>query len=258
MIEIRDGKHPCIPSNNFIPNDTLIATKETAPLILLTGPNMGGKSTLMRQVGLITVMAQIGCHVPASACQLTLVDRIFTRLGANDDIMAGQSTFLVELSETAAILQHATTHSLVLLDELGRGTSTYDGTAIAASVVDALTKKKCRTLFSTHYHSLVEDFKDSANVSSAHMACKIENEDEGEVTEQNVTFLYKLSQGACPKSYGFNAARLAGIPAHITKRAQEIATKLENEVNLRHAFTTLCKINDGLSMKSVLKSLTTL
>ncbi|XP_023245982.1 LOW QUALITY PROTEIN: probable DNA mismatch repair protein Msh6 [Copidosoma floridanum] len=258
MIEIRDGKHPCIPSDNFIPNDTCIATEETAPLILLTGPNMGGKSTLMRQVGLITVMAQIGCHVPASACQLTLVDRIFTRLGANDDIMAGQSTFLVELSETAAILQHATTHSLVLLDELGRGTSTYDGTAIAASVVDALTKKKCRTLFSTHYHSLVEDFKDNTNVSSAHMACMVENEDEGEVTEQNVTFLYKLSQGACPKSYGFNAARLAGIPAHITKRAQEIATKLENEVNLRHAFTTLCKINDGLSMKSVLKSLTTL
>lgn len=188
--------------------------------MILTGPNMGGKSTLMRQVALLTIMAQIvrfvfvklilhkmlkhkkstfcylqGSYVPASSCRLTIVDRIFTRLGASDDILAGQSTFLVELSETAAILQHATPYSLVLLDELGkrifnhsfddrvkknintvtscvsigRGTSTYDGTAIAASVVNALTKLNCRTLFSTHYHSLVEDYKNNKDVTLAHM-----------------------------------------------------------------------------------------
>ncbi|OXU29419.1 hypothetical protein TSAR_009297 [Trichomalopsis sarcophagae] len=249
FIEIREGKHPCIVSENFIPNDTVIATAKAAPLIILTGPNMGGKSTLMRQVGLITIMAQIGCHVPATDCKLTLVDRIFTRLGANDDIMAGQSTFLVELSETSAILQHATKYSLVLLDELGRGTSTYDGTAIAASVVEALTKIQCRTLFSTHYHSLVEDYKMNKNVTLAHMACMVESDDEDQISEENVTFLYKLSEGACPKSYGFNAARLAGLPASITKRAQSIATKLEAEVNLRHAFTALCKITDSSAVK---------
>ncbi|KAJ8674769.1 hypothetical protein QAD02_010555 [Eretmocerus hayati] len=253
FIEIKNGRHPCIANENFVPNDTSIGAKGEARLMILTGPNMGGKSTLMRQVGLITIMAQIGCHVPASYCELTLVDRIFTRLGANDDILAGQSTFLVELSETASILQHATDYSLVLLDELGRGTSTYDGTAIAASVVDALTKMDCRTLFSTHYHSLVEDFKANEKVTLAHMACVVEDEDEDQVSEENVTFLYKLSKGACPKSYGFNAARLAGISSEITKRAQEVATKLETEVNLRHAFTALCKAKDSSSLKSIFK-----
>ncbi|KAL7302864.1 hypothetical protein TKK_0004096 [Trichogramma kaykai] len=253
FISIFEGKHPCIISDNFIPNDTHINKENFAPLMILTGPNMGGKSTLMRQVGLITIMAQIGCHVPASECKLSLVDRIFTRLGANDDIMSGQSTFLVELSETSAILKHATKHSLVLLDELGRGTSTYDGTAIAASVVEALTKMGCRTLFSTHYHSLVEDYKTNQNVTLAHMACMVENDDDDKVTEENVTFLYKLSEGACPKSYGFNAARLAGVPINITKRAQEIATRLEAEVNLRHAFKALCKINDSTTIKPLIQ-----
>ncbi|KAH0951034.1 hypothetical protein HN011_010133 [Eciton burchellii] len=241
FIEIRDGKHPCITSDNFIPNDTILAINDAASFMILTGPNMGGKSTLMRQVGLITIMAQIGSYVPASSCRITLVDRIFTRLGANDDILAGQSTFFVELSETAAILQHATPYSLVLLDELGRGTSTYDGTAIAASVVDALTKLKCRVLFSTHYHSLVEDYKTNKEVTLAHMACMVETEEEDEVSQETVTFLYKLSEGACPKSYGFNAARLAGISSAITTRAHEIARKIEQETNQKHIFTALCK-----------------
>ncbi|XP_015590285.1 probable DNA mismatch repair protein Msh6 [Cephus cinctus] len=244
FIEIRDGRHPCLPSDNFIPNDTLLACEGSASLVILTGPNMGGKSTLMRQLGLLTIMAQIGCHVPATSCKLSLVDRIFTRLGANDDIMAGQSTFLVELSETAAILQHSTPHSLVLLDELGRGTSTYDGTAIAAAVVSALVKMQCRTLFSTHYHSLVEDYKTNDNVTLAHMACMVEKEEEEEVSQETVTFLYKLSEGACPKSYGFNAARLAGIPQSITKRAHDIASRLERETNHKHIFAALCKENE--------------
>lgn len=245
FIDIKDGKHPCILSDNFIPNDTLIAKDGSASVIILTGPNMGGKSTLMRQVGLLTIMAQIGCHVPASSCHLTLVDRIFTRLGANDDILAGQSTFLVELTETAAILQHASPYSLVLLDELGRGTSTYDGTAIAASVVNELTKLKCRTLFSTHYHSLVEDYKSNPDITLVHMACMVETEEEEEVSQETVTFLYKLSEGACPKSYGFNAARLAGIPLMITNRAREIAKKIEQETNYKHLFTALCKADES-------------
>lgn len=254
IIEIIEGKHPCIVSDNFIPNDTCLATNGVKPLVILTGPNMGGKSTLMRQVGLLVIMAQIGCRVPASACSITLVDRIFTRLGANDDIMAGQSTFLVELSETSAILQHATPYSLVFLDELGRGTSTYDGTAIAAAVVDALTKIKCRTLFSTHYHSLVEDFKTNENVTLAHMACMVESEEE-DVTQETVTFLYKLSEGACPKSYGFNAARLAGVPAYITQKAHEVAKQLERETNLRHIFASICKLDDETNVRSMIEAI---
>ncbi|XP_011874515.1 PREDICTED: probable DNA mismatch repair protein Msh6 [Vollenhovia emeryi] len=254
FIKIKDGKHPCIASDNFIPNDTLLAADGAASFMILTGPNMGGKSTLMRQVGLITILAQIGSYVPASSCCITLVDRIFTRLGANDDILAGQSTFLVELSETAAILQHATPYSLVLLDELGRGTSTYDGTAIAAAVVDALTKLKCRTLFSTHYHSLVEDYKTNEEVTLAHMACMVETEEEEEVSQETVTFLYKLSEGACPKSYGFNAARLAGVPSIITKRAHEIASRMEQETNHKHIFNALCKAN-GDEMRSLIATI---
>ena len=249
FMEIRDGRHPCILSDNFIPNDTLLATEDAASFMILTGPNMGGKSTLMRQVALLTIMTQIGSLVPASSCRLTIVDRIFTRLGANDDILAGQSTFLVELSETAAILHHATPYSLVLLDELGRGTSTYDGTAIAASVVNALTKLKCRALFSTHYHSLVEDYKNEKAVTLAHMACMVENEEE-ELSQETVTFLYKLSTGACPKSYGFNAARLAGVPPMITSRAHDISKRLEQEVNQKQLFFALCKA-DGPKIREL-------
>lgn len=254
FIDIQEGRHPCIFSDNFIPNDTLLGTGDSASFMILTGPNMGGKSTLMRQVALLTIMAQIGSYVPASSCRLTIVDRIFTRLGASDDILAGQSTFLVELSETAAILQHATPYSLVLLDELGRGTSTYDGTAIAASVVNALTKLNCRTLFSTHYHSLVEDYKNNKDVTLAHMACMVENEEEDEVTQETVTFLYKLSEGACPKSYGFNAARLAGVPSVITNRAHEISKKLEQETNEKHFFAALCKA-DGPAIRNLIAAI---
>ncbi|XP_076766173.1 DNA mismatch repair protein Msh6 [Xylocopa sonorina] len=254
FIDIRDGRHPCILSDTFIPNDTLLGSENYASFVILTGPNMGGKSTLMRQVALLSIMTQIGSYVPASSCRLTLVDRIFTRLGANDDILAGQSTFLVELSETAAILQHATPYSLVLLDELGRGTSTYDGTAIAAAVVDALTKLNCRTLFSTHYHSLVEDYKNNKNITLAHMACMVENEEQDEVSQETVTFLYKLSEGACPKSYGFNAARLAGVPAVITSRAHEISKKLEQETNQKHLFTALCKAN-GTAIRDLIAAM---
>lgn len=226
MIEIEDGYHPCMNLiEDFIPNGISLGGDNSAPLAILTGPNMGGKSTLMRQVGLLVIMAQIGSPIPANSARMTLVDRIFTRLGAQDDILAGQSTFLVELSETSTILKHATVNSLVLLDELGRGTATYDGTAIAAAVVDFLANLKCRCLFSTHYHNLVDNFHNDPRITLGHMACMVENEtDADDPTQETVTFLYKYTSGACPKSYGFNAAKLAGMPMNIIKRAHHVST----------------------------------
>lgn len=227
IIEIANGYHPCMRStDDFIPNGVTLGDggNGSAPLALLTGPNMGGKSTLMRQIGLLVIMTQIGAPIPAENARMTLIDRIFTRLGAQDDIMAGHSTFLVELSETSAILKHATVNSLVLLDELGRGTATYDGTAIAAAVVNYLADLKCLTMFSTHYHSLVDNFHTDPRITLGHMACMVENEgDTDDPTEETVTFLYKYSSGACPKSYGFNAAKLAGMPKSIIKRAHEVS-----------------------------------
>uniref|UniRef100_A0A1A9WE19 DNA mismatch repair protein n=1 Tax=Glossina brevipalpis TaxID=37001 RepID=A0A1A9WE19_9MUSC len=222
FIEIENGFHPCIPVNGYIPNGLVLGTGDTPPLSILTGPNMGGKSTLMRQIGLLAVMSQIGAHVPAQSCRMTLVDRIFTRLGAQDDILTGQSTFLVELNETSLILRHATRNSLVLLDELGRGTATYDGTAIAASVVNFLADRQCRTLFSTHYHNLIDFFHNDKRITLGHMACMVENDDSDDPTQETVTFLYKYTSGACPKSYGFNAAKLAGMPRPIIKRAYTV------------------------------------
>lgn len=225
VIEMKDGYHPCmILTEDFIPNGISLGGCDHAPaLALLTGPNMGGKSTLMRQVGLLIVLAQIGSPIPASRARLSLVDRIFTRLGAQDDILAGQSTFLVELSETSAILKHATENSLVLLDELGRGTATYDGTAIAAAVVHFLANLKCCALFSTHYHNLVDSFYKDSRISLGHMACMVENDgDNDDPTQETVTFLYKYTDGTCPKSYGFNAAKLAGMPIGIIKRAHQV------------------------------------
>ncbi|GFO37513.1 DNA mismatch repair protein msh6 [Plakobranchus ocellatus] len=246
FIEIRDGRHPCVSltfeGGDFIPNDTVIGTQDdqdeedcnysNGQVVLVTGPNMGGKSTLMRQVGLITIMAQMGCYVPAQKCRLTPVDRIFTRLGASDRIMAGESTFFVELSETSSILQHASKHSLVLMDELGRGTATYDGTAIACAVVKELSETiGCRSLFSTHYHSLVGEFKHDKNIRLGHMACMVENDNEEDSSQETITFLYKFVKGACPKSYGFNAARLAHLPEEVIQCAVKKSREFEKSVN---------------------------
>ncbi|NXK68258.1 MSH6 protein, partial [Sylvietta virens] len=236
FLELRNSRHPCITKtffgDDFIPNDIVIGIKDEgssseASCVLVTGPNMGGKSTLMRQAGLLVVMAQLGCYVPAEACRLTPIDRVFTRLGASDRIMAGESTFFVELSETSSILQHATEHSLVLVDELGRGTATFDGTAIASAVVKELAERiRCRTLFSTHYHSLVEDYSHSGAVRLGHMACMVENESE-DPSQETITFLYKFIEGACPKSYGFNAARLADIPEEVIQKGHRKAKEFE-------------------------------
>ncbi|KAG8663592.1 hypothetical protein MANES_01G227200v8 [Manihot esculenta] len=205
--------HPILRSDSlgkgaFVPNDINIGGSVGASFVLLTGPNMGGKSTLLRQVCLAVILAQVGADVPAESFELSPVDRIFVRMGAKDHIMAGQSTFLTELSETALMLSSATRNSLVALDELGRGTSTSDGQAIAESVLEHFVHKvQCRGMFSTHYHRLAVDYKKDPKVSLCHMACQVGN---GIEELKEVTFLYKLTPGACPKSYGVNVARLAG------------------------------------------------
>ncbi|XP_054027115.1 DNA mismatch repair protein Msh6 isoform X2 [Dryobates pubescens] len=254
FLELKNSRHPCITKtffgDDFIPNDIVIGSTDEdgsseASCVLVTGPNMGGKSTLMRQAGLLVIMAQLGCYVPAEACRLTPIDRVFTRLGASDRIMSGESTFFVELSETSCILQHATKHSLVLMDELGRGTATFDGTAIASAVLKELAERiKCRTLFSTHYHSLVEDCSHTGAVRLGHMACMVENESE-DPSQETITFLYKFIEGACPKSYGFNAARLANIPEEVIQKGHRKAREFEKMTISLRVFRSLCLLVDG-------------
>ncbi|ETW01726.1 hypothetical protein H310_06332 [Aphanomyces invadans] len=231
FVHITEGRHPSLASTvtDFIPNDTHLGNGRGS-MMLLSGPNMGGKSTLLRQTCTLVLMAQIGCFVPAEKCRLTPVDRIFTRLGASDRILAGQSTLFVELAETATILNHATRHSLVILDELGRGTSTFDGTAIAFGVVEHLLHTTgCRTMFATHYHSLVEEYLDHPKVSLGHMNCMVDP-----TNEHKVVFLYKLADGICPKSYGLNVAKLADLPQEVIDVAAAKSQQFEQVLQDSH------------------------
>ncbi|CAF4614398.1 unnamed protein product [Rotaria socialis] len=267
FINIRDGKHPCMlekATSTFIPNDIILADKssneewQTKPLVLVTGPNMGGKSTLMRETAVLAILAHVGSYVPAVSCTMSVCDRIFTRLGASDRIMAGESTFFVELSEASSILRHATRHSLVLIDELGRGTSTFDGTAIACSVVNDLANRiQCRTLFSTHYHTLVDDFEKHEKVGLGHMSCMIEKDEETS-TKEILVFLYKFVEGSCPKSHGFNAARLANIPESIVELAQTKASAFERWVTLKRILLTMKKVTDSSQQHDILQFLSQL
>uniref|UniRef100_A0A0M3HPP5 DNA mismatch repair protein n=1 Tax=Ascaris lumbricoides TaxID=6252 RepID=A0A0M3HPP5_ASCLU len=237
LLDIVAGYHPCLAAKisaakeggantNYIPNDTQLGGNHPLTM-LLTGPNMGGKSTLMRQVAVLVVLAQIGSLVPAAKMRLSPVDRIFTRIGANDRIAAGQSTFFVELSEANIILRDASVHSLVVMDELGRGTSTHDGTAIAYAVLRALAEKvRCRAFFSTHYHSLCNAVRDVPNIKAAHMACIVDNENYSDPTLEHVTFLYSLTSGVCPKSYGFFAAKVSGIKPEVIRAAFAASQRL--------------------------------
>jgi DNA mismatch repair protein MutS len=227
-IEIVGGRHPVVEhaldGATFIPNDTHLAEDEQAEgarIVLLTGPNMAGKSTYLRQVALIALLAQIGSFVPARRARIGLVDRIFTRVGAEDDIASGKSTFMVEMEETATILHHATRHSLIILDEIGRGTSTYDGLAIARAVVEYLHNTLgARTLFATHYHELAVLADELVHLRVSTMA--INDEGEGEIV-----FLHRVVPGSLGRSYGVHVARLAGMPASIVRRADEILKRLE-------------------------------
>eukprot|EP00873_Tetraselmis_striata_P010076 jgi/Tetstr1/430340/TSEL_020165.t1 len=211
----------------FVPNDIRLGGAGAPPFMLLTGPNMGGKSTLLRQVSLGAIMAQVGAWVPAEELTLSPMDACFVRMGARDHIMAGQSTFMVELSETATMLRRATPRSLVVLDELGRGTSTSDGAAIAAAVLSyTVANVGCLGIFATHYHRLAEDHKRDPAVAICHMGAKI-TPGASKSDPDEVCFLYKLTAGACPKSYGHNVARLAGLPASVVAHAALKAAELE-------------------------------
>ena len=224
-IHIEEGRHPVVENittkSMFISNDTDLNLEESQ-IIILTGPNMSGKSTYLRQVGLITLMAQIGSYVPARSANISVVDRIFTRGGLQDDLTAGQSTFMVEMVETASILNQATRHSLIILDEIGRGTSTYDGLAIARSVAEHLHNSSnlgCKTLFATHYHEMTSLSSELSRAKNYHVSV---TEDNG-----NIVFLRRIVEGGADRSYGVHVARLAGIPSSIVNRAWEILRELE-------------------------------
>jgi DNA mismatch repair protein MutS len=226
---IKDGRHPVVEQsleeNTFIPNDTQL-TQDDTRLVILTGPNMSGKSTYLRQVALIVLLAQTGCFVPASSAKIGIVDRIFTRIGAGEDLAAGKSTFMVEMTETANILNNATERSLIILDEIGRGTSTYDGLSIARAVAEYIHSNPrlgAKTLFATHYHELV----DLAGVLPRIKNYNVAVSEEG----GNVIFLRKIVPGGVDRSYGIHVARLAGLPKPVIKRAQEVLNDLESRVN---------------------------
>ncbi len=223
VIDIKEGRHPIVEKfakeGNFISNDTYLDTQDNQ-MMIITGPNMAGKSTYMRQVAIITFLAHIGSFVPAKSATISLTDRIFTRVGASDDLAFGQSTFMVEMSEVANILQNATERSLVVLDEIGRGTSTFDGLSIAWAVVEYIVKKlSCKTLFATHYHELSELEGVTYGVKNYKITVK-------EVAD-SVVFLRKIVRGAANKSFGIEVASLAGVPQEVIERAKEISLNLE-------------------------------
>ncbi len=234
-LTITDGRHPVVEqmmkqerlglagSHTFVPNDTLLSADD-AQILLLTGPNMAGKSTYIRQVALITLMAQVGCWVPAKACRVGLVDRIFSRVGASDDLARGNSTFMVEMNETANILNNTTDRSLIILDEIGRGTSTYDGLSIAWAVVEHLhrsAERGPRTLFATHYQELTQLDKHLARMRNYSVAVKEWNDE--------IVFVRRVVEGAADRSYGIQVARLAGLPLSVIDRAKTILAQLESD-----------------------------
>jgi DNA mismatch repair protein MutS len=229
-IRIVAGRHPVVEltlrDEPFVPNDVTLSSDELIHII--TGPNMSGKSTFLRQVALVVLMAQIGSFVPAESATIGLVDRIFTRIGAQDEIAAGQSTFMVEMVEAANILMHSTRKSLIILDEIGRGTSTYDGIAIARAIVEHIhnhPRLGSKTLFATHYHELIELEEYLPKVRNYNVA----------VLEQGgrVVFLHKIVRGGADKSYGIHVAQLAGIPKTVVHRAEEVLKELEERQESR-------------------------
>lgn len=223
-INIVEGRHPVIEKvlkdKHYVPNDVVL--NSDIDILLITGPNMGGKSTYMRELAVIVVMAQIGCFVPAKEADLMVFDQIFTRIGASDDLVSGQSTFMVEMNETNNALRHATENSLLIFDEIGRGTATFDGMALAQAIIEYITARiHAKTLFSTHYHELTKLDEELTSLKNVHVCVK-EKEDK-------ITFLYKVSDGTMNKSYGINVARLAHLPDELLSRAKEILLTLESK-----------------------------
>ncbi|MGB3964251.1 MAG: DNA mismatch repair protein MutS, partial [Tepidanaerobacteraceae bacterium] len=242
------GRHPVVELTQkeelFIPNDTHINCSDNL-ISIITGPNMAGKSTYLRQVALIVIMAQIGCFIPAKKAQIGIVDRIFTRIGASDNLAMGQSTFMVEMTEVANILKSATGKSLLILDEVGRGTSTFDGLSIAWAVIEFIQKKlKCKTLFATHYHELTA-LKSLNGIKNYKITVKEKGED--------IIFLRKIVPGEADKSYGIQVARLAGVPSSVINRAKILLESLEqNQANNRAVVPEIAAADDNTPMENQL------
>ncbi|MBT7595203.1 MAG: DNA mismatch repair protein MutS, partial [Gemmatimonadetes bacterium] len=228
-LEIDAGRHPVVErqlrDGRFVPNDLRLDTHRQQ-IMLITGPNMAGKSTIIRQVGLIVLMAQMGCYVPAKKARIGIVDRIFTRVGASDNLVRGESTFMVEMNEASTILNNIGPRSLILMDELGRGTSTYDGLSLAWSIVEFLhdhPDAQPRTLFATHYHELTELESRLERVCNFNVLVREE--------EDRVVFLHRLAQGPCDRSYGIHVAQMAGMPAQVVRRASALLEELEADAS---------------------------
>ena len=227
-LEIKNGRHPVVEKvmcyQKYVPNDVLMDPQTS--ILLITGPNMSGKSTYMRQLALTAVMAQMGCFVPADQANLPIFDQIFTRIGAADDLIAGESTFMVEMMEANNALQHATANSLILFDEIGRGTATYDGMALAQAIIEYVHDHVgAKTLFSTHYHELTDLEQTLKHLHNVHVGATEEN---GELV-----FLHKIEDGPADKSYGIHVAKLAGMPADLLKRAAQILNQLESQDEIK-------------------------
>ena len=222
IVEIIGGRHPVVESvidGEYIDNDVILDGNTN--ILIITGPNMSGKSTYMREFGIIAILNQIGSYVPASKCNLPIFDKIFTRIGASDDLVGGESTFMVEMKESAYALLNATSNSLILFDELGRGTSTYDGMSLAGAIIDYIaTKIKCKTLFSTHYHELTDMENKLPGIHNVHVSI--------DETDGDITFLHKVMDGPVDKSYGINVAKLANLPISVIDKANELLREYEN------------------------------
>ncbi|MCC6758971.1 MAG: DNA mismatch repair protein MutS [Candidatus Omnitrophica bacterium] len=242
ILDIKEGRHPVVEktsTQNFIPNDTYLDCQDQH-LIILTGPNMAGKSTYIRQIALLVILSQMGSYVPAKSAAVGVVDKIFTRIGAHDDITKGQSTFMVEMSETADILNNLTPASLVILDEIGRGTSTYDGLSLAWALAEHFQKNKSRTLFATHFHELTALADEHSGVKNYNVAVK-EWKDE-------IIFLHKIIPGSTDDSYGIYVAKLAGVPQEIIARSKKILKELETQGNLKQRLTVKSAGDEQLSL----------
>ncbi len=226
IVEIIDNRHPVVEKvleTPFVPNDILMDEKTN--ILIITGPNMAGKSTYMREFAITVIMAQIGCFVPAKKCTLPIFDQIFTRIGASDDLVSGDSTFMVEMKEANEAITNATNNSLIIFDELGRGTATYDGLSLAQAIIEYIHNNiKCKTLFSTHYHELTKLEDHFENLKNVHVSALEEN--------GNITFLHKIKNGSVDKSYGIHVAKLANLPKPLIKRANEILSDYESNGNI--------------------------
>ena len=231
VIQIKDGRHPVVEKvskGEYVSND-IIMGKDTN-ILLITGPNMAGKSTYMRQLAITVIMAQIGCFVPCKSCIIPIFDSIFTRIGASDDLVSGESTFMVEMKEANTAIQNATKNSLILFDELGRGTATYDGMSLAQAILEYIHDKiGAKTLFSTHYHELTSLANELPHLRNVHVSAIEE--------DKKITFLHKIKNGAVDKSYGIHVASLAHLPDELIKRADEILDVYEHKNVKKQTFT---------------------